>query len=187
MNEEYTTTIELYKEWLYEKIGFGDSVEKYYGLLGLLFDMKFFAMMSMDENRALDGKDLRWLFAEETGVCTHEELDILMGNECRIIEMLIALARKIATKIIGETYKGDRTPDWFWRFIKNLGLENCYGEYLPIEFRVNAMAKLSRWMSRDIDYDGSGGLFPLKNPPGDERKTEIIYQMYAYIHENFPV
>ena len=49
------------------------------------------------------------------------------------------------------------------------------------------MAKLNKWMNRDIGYDGSGGLFPLKNPPGDERKVEIMYQMYAYVHENFPV
>lgn len=187
MDENYVTNVELYKEWLYSKIEFGDYVDRYLGLLDLLFEMGFFTMMSVDENRASDGRDLRWIFTEETGVCSYEELNIAMGRECRVIEMLIALARKIATKIIGDVGKGDRTPDWFWRFIKNLGLDGCIGDYIPLEFRASARVALTKWMSRDIGYDGSGGIFPLKNPPGDERKTEIIYQMYAYIHENFPV
>lgn len=178
--------MELYREWLYSKIDFGNYVERYAGLLDLIFEMPFYAVMEMDANRESDGKDLRWIFAEEAGL-SYEDLDISMGRDCRVIEMLIALARKIATKVIGNQGKGDRTPDWFWRFIKNLDLDICIGDYLPLEYRVNAIGKLHSWMDRDIGYDGSGGIFPLKNPPGDERKTEIIYQMYAYVHENFPV
>lgn len=177
----------MYKRWLYDRVEFGDSTEVYSGLLQLLFDTNFRYILDMDSNRAVDGQQLRWLFSEDTGYCSYEEIDILMGSECRVLEMLIGMASKVANEVIGETYKGDRTPDWFWRFIRNLGLDSCYGEYLPIEFRAGAVKKLNIWMDRKFDYDGFGSIFPLKNPPGDEREVDIMYQMYAYVHENFPV
>ncbi len=178
--------LELYEEWLINKIEFGNKTDMYRGLLDLMFSMDFYYTMREDRNRATDGTDWRWIFCEEAGLNV-EELNAALGPECKILEMLVGLAYKIAYDIIGETYKGDRTPDWFWRFVKNLDLEGCYGDYLPIEIRTGAMSRLSKWMSRDISYNGDGGLFPLVNPPGDEQKTEIMYQMYAYVHENFPV
>lgn len=183
---EGTNVLELYEEWLIDKIRFGNKTELFRGLLDLMFSMDFYYMIKQDANRAADGTDWRWIFCQETG-CSLDELESCLGPKCKILEMLIGLAFKIANDVVGESYKGDRTPDWFWRFIKNLNLEGCYGDYLSLEARTSAMSKLSQWMNRDIDYDGTGGLFPLKNPPGDERETEIIYQMYAYVHENFPV
>jgi hypothetical protein len=35
-----------------------------------------------------------------------------------------------------------------------------------------------------MDTDGSGGLFPLKNPQQNQRTTEIWYQMNAWLMEN---
>lgn len=176
----------LYKDWLIQKIEFDGKSDMYIGLLDLLYETPFRWVIKSDKNRAADGIDWRWMFCQE---CDYDlnELNELIGDDCTVLEMLVGLAFKVANDVVGDIYKGDRTPDWFWRFIKNLGLDGCYGDYLPVEFRVHAMAKLNKWMNRDIGYDGSGGLFPLKNPPGDERKVEIMYQMYAYVHENFPV
>lgn len=176
----------MYEEWLLEKIQFDDYVIKYRGLLDLLFTMNFFYTIKADKNRASDGIDWRWMFCDECGYDL-DELNNEIGPECKILEMLIGLAFKVANDVIGDREKGDRTPDWFWRFIQHLNLEVHYGDYLPIESRVVAMSKLAKWMNRDIEYNGSGGLFPLKNPPGDEREVDIMYQMYAYVHENFPV
>ena len=39
-------------------------------------------------------------------------------------------------------------------------------------------------ITRSYYSDGQGGLFPLMDPSSDQRKTEIWYQMAAYLLEN---
>lgn len=174
-----------YFSWLVSKIEFGEITELYMGLLKRMFSSTYFSALPMDENRASDGKDLRYFFCEETGYDL-DNLNWVVGDECTILEMLIAFADLIANKEFGDSEKGDRTPDWFWRMVKNLGLLEYPGDYFPLEISTEVTIILRNWMNRNIDYDGSGGLFPLKNPPGDERKVEFLYQMRAYLNENFP-
>ena len=183
MNDEIL--YDEYFKWLMTKIEFGNFTELYLGLLDRMFSLKYFSTLPMDENRASDGKDLRYFFCEETGYDL-DDLNWAVGDSCTVLEMLIAFADLIANKEIGDPEKGDRTPDWFWRMVKNLGLLDYLGDYLPFEISTEVTVILQKWMFRQIDYDGSGGLFPLKNPPGDERKVEFLYQMRAYLNENFP-
>lgn len=174
-----------YFSWLVSKIEFGETTELYMGLLKRMFSSTYFSALPMDENRASDGKDLRYFFCEETGYDL-DDLNWAVGDSCTVLEMLIAFADLIANKEFGDSEKGDRTPDWFWRMVKNLGLLEYPGDYFPLEISTEVTIILRNWMNRNIDYDGSGGLFPLKNPPGDERKVEFLYQMRAYLNENFP-
>lgn len=174
-----------YFSWLVSKIEFGETTELYMGLLKRMFSSTYFSALPMDENRASDGKDLRYFFCEETGYDL-DNLNWVIGDECTVLEMLIAFADLIANKEFGDSEKGDRTPDWFWRMVKNLGLLEYPGDYFPLEISTEVTIILRNWMTRNIEYDGSGGLFPLKNPPGDERKVEFLYQMRAYLNENFP-
>ena len=176
--------VEYYK-WLLNKIEFGNFTELYIGLLRRMFGTAYFSALPIDENRASDGKDLRYFFCEETGYDL-DDLNLAVGDSCTVLEMLIAFADLIANKELGNAEKGDRTPDWFWRMVKNLGLLDYPGEYLPLELRLEVTTIIQNWLNRNINYDGSGGLFPLKNPPGDERKVEFLYQMRAYLNENFP-
>lgn len=174
-----------YYNWLLNKIEFGNFTELYIGLLRRMFGTAYFSALPIDENRASDGKDLRYFFCEETGYDL-DDLNLAVGDSCTVLEMLIAFADLIANKELGDAEKGDRTPDWFWRMVKNLGLLDYPGEYLPLELRLEVTTIIQNWLNRSINYDGSGGLFPLKNPPGDERKVEFLYQMRAYLNENFP-
>ena len=174
-----------YYNWLLNKIEFGNFTELYIGLLRRMFGTAYFSALPIDENRASDGKDLRYFFCEETGYDL-DDLNLAVGDSCTVLEMLIAFADLIANKELGDAEKGDRTPDWFWRMVKNLGLLDYPGEYLPLELRLEVTTIIQNWLNRNINYDGSGGLFPLKNPPGDERKVEFLYQMRAYLNENFP-
>lgn len=174
-----------YYNWLLNKIEFGNFTELYIGLLRRMFGTAYFSALPIDENRASDGKDLRYFFCEETGYDL-DDLNLAVGDSCTVLEMLIAFADLIANKELGNAEKGDRTPDWFWRMVKNLGLLDYPGEYLPLELRLEVTTIIQNWLNRNINYDGSGGLFPLKNPPGDERKVEFLYQMRAYLNENFP-
>ena len=170
----------LYFEWICKLIQ-TDSVEYsgYDNLLNVLSTTPFYAVIDRDENRIADGRDLEWMFLYEEG---YDEAywDIFKKDPVTCLEVLVALARKISTSIAGDISKGDRTADWFWRMIRNLGIYKT----TPVnEIRYI----LENWLNRDFDFNGRGSPFPLQNPPGDERKTEILYQLYAYLQENFPV
>ena len=73
---------------------------------------------------------------------------------------------------------GDRTGQWFWGMIVNLGLgamtDNRYDEK-----RVDDI--LDRFLSRTYDPDGRGGLFTVRNCDVDMRKVEIWKQLLLYL------
>ena len=53
-----------YFEWLYFKVVGNDSYRK---LLSLLHSMDFRYSVNFDENRAMDGINLRWYYVEDGG------------------------------------------------------------------------------------------------------------------------
>ncbi len=77
--------------------------------------------------------------------------------------------------------------------MENLGLARYFDSYLRgnNEFLVEKIDEIiDIWMYRRFDFNGFGGLFPLKwgrLRPGqrkkDQRKVEIWYQMQAYMIE----
>lgn len=173
--------------WLCGKIDFGNKVHEYWQLLGILFYTKYIPILEMDQNRESDGLDYRWIFCSEYDV-NLEELNSQLGANCRVLEMMIAMAELISNDELGDRTKGDRTPDWFWRMVKNLGL-NPFRDVdgsIDLETRSCITYILHKWIYREFDYNGVGSPFPLKNPPGDERDVELLYQMRAYVQENFP-
>jgi hypothetical protein len=45
---------------------------------------------------------------------------------------------------------------------------------------------IDRFLSRKYDYNGVGGIFPLrKGASEDQRNVEIWYQMQSYLMENY--
>ena len=71
--------------------------------------------------------------------------------------------------------KGDRTGQWFWRMVTNLGL----GGMTDTRYDKNEVTYiLNRFLRREYDRDGRGGLFTVKDPPTDLRKVEIWYQLW---------
>ena len=75
---------------------------------------------------------------------------------------------------------GNRTGQWFWGMIVNLGLGGMYGaNYDP----VTVDQIISRFLDRAYDYDGKGGLFTVRAPRKDMRTVEIWYQMNWYLSE----
>lgn len=86
-----------YFKWLIAKIEFGNLTELYLGLLDRMFSFKYFSTLPMDENRASDGKNLRYFFCEETGYDL-DDLNYIIEEDCTVLEMLIAFADLIANK-----------------------------------------------------------------------------------------
>lgn len=143
----------------------------YWKLLRELHNTKFVWTLDapMDENRAEDGKELRIEFLRATGL----PIDTNWLNiECSILEMLIAFSRRasFATDIDAK--------HWFWEFLGNLGLSE-YNDARFALFEVTDILYTFIW--RTYNYNGQGGICPLKDPHHDQRKVEIWYQFCEYV------
>lgn len=159
----------LYFDWLCAKVLDSDHAG-YTTLLSMLHREKFVWLVSMDENRAEDGKDLRRDFFKESYIKKDHEWN---NQECSVLEMLIALARR------AEFQTNDSVVWWFWTFIRNLGLDNPGIDEHEFGDRMHVVL----W--RLYQCDGSdGGMFPLNGDFGDQRTTELWYQLCHFIEEN---
>lgn len=125
-----------------------------------------------DENRAEDGIRLR----REMGFG-----EILQDKPCSILEMLIALAIRIEECYMHDREKGDRTSQWFWEMLVNMGVgAQSDRNYDPAY--VNSC--IERFIRREYDADGgNGGIFVLENPREDLRNVDIWYQAMWYVTE----
>lgn len=75
--------------------------------------------------------------------------------------------------------KGDRTAQWFWNMINSLGLSSMT-DYNFNEWLVNDV--VTRFLKREYDPDGKGGLFTIKRWNRDVRDVEIWHQLMAYLN-----
>lgn len=170
--------IDRYFGWLCSKIYNNTGHKQYTKLLLYLFNARFIPIIEFDDNRASDGINLRYEFADEMGYPQPEAAYYLDDRECSILEMMIALAIKCENIM----YDGvsDRTYIWFWDMIRNLGLIAMTDEIFSEEL-VEHIA--DSFNDRDYDADGTGGLFRVPNFNGDMRVIEIWYQMQAYLQD----
>lgn len=166
-----------YFEWMYDFVC-GDRFAKsisYRQLLTFLHDVEFVHFVPHDENRAVDGVNLRYHFC-----LLHkcEDLEQYLTGPCSVLEMMIALAIR-CENIMDNPEIGDRTGQWFWNMITNMGLgamhDNNFNEWL-----VNDV--VSRFLNREYEPDGRGGLFTVKNWNRDMRTAEIWHQLMAYMN-----
>lgn len=170
---------ELYFKWLYYQIGsvrYRDPERTYWSLAKKLYTTEFLWFVPNDDNRVEDGKDLRHQFIFEEGL-EDEDLGSWMGLGCSMLEMLIAISRKLSFLMDGEP------REWFWHLMANIKLDGfndaSYSE--PADRYVHAALK--RVIERTYRPDGEGGLFPLRNADRDQRQVELWYQMNSYIIE----
>ena len=176
-----------YFRWLCDLVDIEQEDRSYSILARDLFRKEFVALVKHDENRASDGLELREEYLREINYPKYVEIE----GECSVLEMLIALARRIDFETsdpydLNNTV--DRTSYWFWEMIDNLGLiefsDDCYVEY-DGSFMVDAI--VDRWLDREYSWDGNGGIFPLKYTNEDQRDVEIWYQMNMYLNEKCAV
>ena len=73
--------------------------------------------------------------------------------------------------------KGDRTTQWFWSMITSLGLSTMT-DYNYNEWLVNDV--VTRFLNREYDRNGKGGLFTIRRWDRDARDAEIWHQLLAY-------
>lgn len=172
----------LYFEWIGCLVFPNRSIRREYQLLlKELYTTVFFYTLPLDENRMIDGLNLRYRFYNECGY----NFDIgelnNISRECTVLEMMTALALRCDEEIMFDPEIGSRVHIWFFEMLKNLGLSCCtdpvfnYGRYNLI---------ISKLLNRDYEPNGIGGLF-IVNKRGDIRNSEIWYQLCWHLDEYF--
>lgn len=172
-----------YFEWMYqlvcsEQYSQRRSCRK---LLCLLHDTEFTYTIPMDGNRAEDGTDLRYRFGYEN---TYEGPMIaayLDDRPCSVLEMMVALSIRCEEHIMDDPDIGDRTGQWFWNMIANLGLDSMNDTKFD---KAHAREIIRKFLNREYGRNGEGGLFTVKHCRDDLRSVEIWYQMCWYLDEN---
>lgn len=170
-----------YFNWMYHFVAekrFAKSIS-FRKLLMTLHTINFRYSIPNDENREEDGFDLRYRFAIYKG---HEKdpddiLDALTGP-CSVLEMMIALAIRCEENIMDDPAIGNRTSQWFWGMITNLGLGGMMDDRFDKEKVIDIV---DRFLDRRYEPNGRGGLFTVRSYPKDLREVEIWYQMCWYL------
>jgi hypothetical protein len=131
-------------------------------------------VVSGDDNRAEDGKELRREFILAAAAPDDPDFRLLLG--CSVLEMLIAFARRAEYQ--------EETPahEWFWEFINNLRLTHYSDQEGFDDEEVQIILDLLIW--RQYSANGDGGLFPLRGDFVDQRDLEIWYQFCNYLVDN---
>jgi hypothetical protein len=167
----------LYFEWLYRQVAdpnLADPSLTYWKLFKVLFETEFQWFIPHDDNRLLDGKELRVEFLHDQHLeaeATAEWTEI----GCSMLELMIGLARRLS-------FEAERQPFyWFWVMAKNVGIQQYSDDWrLPVN-RIKTI--LDKVINREYEPTGRGGFFPLKNPKRDQRQVELWYQLSAYVLE----
>lgn len=147
-------------------------------IITLLHNIEFRYSIPMDANREEDGIDLRYRFITEVGIPkNYQEVYGYLDGPCSVLEMMIALAIRCEESIMDDPDIGDRTSEWFWLMMKNLGLDYMSDRKFN---RDIAEEKISIFLDRRYKRNGEGGLFVV-NGRRDLRKVEIWYQMCWYL------
>lgn len=167
-----------YFEWVCDLV-YSKPSSKYVSydkLLAYLHSKIFRYSLPMDSNREADGIDLRYRFAYFHG---YEDIPEQLENRpCSVLEMMVALAVRCEESIMDDPDIGDRTGQWFWEMIVNLDL----GAMTDARFDEDYVDEvIERFLDREYEPDGRGGLFRIRNCKEDLRDVEIWYQLCWYL------
>lgn len=168
-----------YFEWLLDIVcgkRYSDQIS-FRKLLMRLHETEFRFTIPMDRNRAEDGANLRYRFAREYGF---DDIPSCLNGSCSVLEMMVALAMK-CEEWMDDALIGNRTGQWFWQMVTNLGL----GSMMDSRYDRNIVDQaIARFLDRKYEADGRGGLFRISEKNRhykDLRDVEIWYQLCWYL------
>lgn len=156
-----------YYDWLCGQIHIPRrNRNSYNDLFVIMYQTEFVWIVDRDDNRVGDAEQLRRDFLDGRIF----EFNFAIS----ILEVMIALSRRMASNSEQHT-----ASEWAWKFIENLRLNKSSD---PLEGRkAERVGKiLEDLVWRQYEPDGSGGFFPLVNPPQDQTKMELWDQMQLY-------
>lgn len=175
---------EDYFDWLCEYVTRNKLQSKgvtsdisYNKLFEYLFSVPFTWTIDFDENRAGDGYSLRDDYSlDRTGTY---DLSEYIDSEVSVFEVIIALAIRCEEAMDDPDY-GNRTRQWFWEMLNNLGVADQYDQNFDLEYVDKCV---TRFLNREYEPNGRGGLFIVRHTNEDLRDVELWYQMNWYLNE----
>lgn len=169
--------VNRYFEWLYDLVS-GERFSKHISYRKLFMHLhrtEFIFSIPKDENRAEDGVCLRRRFGIEMD---YPDIDLYLDGPCSILEMMIALSVRCEETIMDDPAMGNRTGQWFWGMIVSLGLGSMDDSRYD---RDHVDYILDRFLNREYESNGKGGLFTIKDCRDDLRTVEIWIQLLWYL------
>lgn len=176
---------EEYFQWLCNLVEDRETIPRrtYYKLFRHLHERVFEPsgtrhIYQMDENRAEDGKELRYVFAKETG-CSDSVIDATFRDDpCSMLELMVGVAYRCEHQIMENEVYGDRTWFWFRYMLRSLRLNRETDDFYNFGYTESV---LMHFINRKYTKEGMGGLFYIPGFRKDMRKMDIWYQMHAYL------
>ena len=168
-----------YFEWMFHIVCNGRYSEhiSYRKLLMYLHSVAFEWVHLKDANRAEDGVNLRRRFSCESGF-ESDYLSSQLDGPCSVLEMMLALSIRCEETIMDDPRIGDRTGQWFWGMIVNLGLGSMTDTNYDRKYVKDCVRT---FLDREYAPNGKGGLFTVRDAPCDMRKVEIWQQLCWYL------
>lgn len=167
-----------YLDWLVDFVCDESQALSYQKLFSYLYDRPFYWFIEMDGNRAADGFSLREMYEEEMGdICEK------VGG-CSVLEVLIGMAYRCEEELMYDPDVGNRTHEWFWMMLENMGLDEMSDNHFWYDHVENIV---DDFLDRKYGRDGYGGPFYIPRSTIDMRKTELWYQLNYYLSVNFPI
>lgn len=172
-----------YFEWLYHLVCGSSKYSRlsYRNILAFLHSIEFTWVMRMDKNRAEDGINLRYHFGNVDGYSDEFIEEYLDNSPCSVLEMMVALAFRVEEQIMENDEEGNRTGQWFWNMMVSLDLGHMNDAHFDED---RAYFIVSKFLNRDYEPNGKGGLFTLYDCTDDLREVEIWTQFMWYLNEN---
>lgn len=172
----------LYFDWLYDLVCGKHYTGRlsYRKLLHCLDNIAFTYSIDTDGNREEDGISLRYRFGYENDISERAIAHYLDCRPCSVLEMMVALAKRAEEHIMNDPDIGDRTGEWFWVMLRNLGLDDMSDSRIDEGYILEVV---NRFLKREYGRNGEGGLFTVRNCRHDMRSTEIWYQLMWYLTE----
>lgn len=156
-----------YFNWLARQINLqGEHI----GLYRCLHSREFFWDVPNDDNRLVDGMEVRKRWYANRGAVAPE-------NWPSVLEVIVALSQRL------EFQAGGYAQEWAAQLIRNLGLDK-YEDPITSRDEEKISEALDALIFRTYERNGSGGFFPLRHTEHDQTKIEIWYQMAEYIREH---
>ena len=178
----------IYMEWLLSKVCSRETVCEYSMLFDTLYNtyVNLEHMKELDSNRYEDGRMLRFRFESHhgdriSGIFSQDDLRRFEDRPCSILEMIIGLAHRMEEQIMGNLRYGDRTGQWFWEMLTNLGVGYMTNSrFNNIEYR----RCVSNFMNYAYDPDGKGCLFRSEHKSlAEMTDLDIWYQMHEHLKD----
>lgn len=183
MEQEY---FDFLLSFLDESDGDLPSIFDSHHLLSKLHRTEFRYSDMMDRNRDMDGREWRNRYGGELPPAFRK-------RPASVLEVLLGLADRMAFELDDE----EGIAPYFWEMIENLGIN--YTDY-QFDNRGKTLDRkvdktVQRWMSRQYDSHGLGGIFPLESVPEfyesdefqNQNRLELWYQMQLYLAENYVI